>query len=62
MSSHIDTQSIENADLREVWSVAEFSRRFRLDEREEDRLLKLFGHFATKQELLANVQRPCRFR
>lgn len=66
MSTHIDVNQIdedrENDRLREVWSVADFSRRHRLEKDEEQRLLKLFGSFATKQELLSNAQRPCRFR
>lgn len=66
MSTHIDINQINddhhNDRLREVWSVTEFSRRHRLEKDEEQRLLKLFGFFATKQELLSNAQRPCRFR
>ncbi len=66
MSTHIDISQInddrQNDRLREVWSVADFSRRHRLEKEEEQRLLKLFGSFATKQELLSNAQRPCRFR
>ena len=62
MSSHIDATKIENDSLRQVWSVSEFARRHRLDADEEKRLTALFGLFATKQELLANAQRPCLFR
>ncbi|CAN7470661.1 MULTISPECIES: hypothetical protein [Rhizobium] len=62
MSSHIDTKQIEHEGLRQVWSVRDFARRHRLDKEEEKRLLALFGSFATKQELLANAQRPCLFR
>ncbi len=62
MSSHIDATKIENDSLRQVWSVSEFARRHRLDADEEKRLTALFGSFATKQELLANAQRPCQFR
>jgi hypothetical protein len=62
MSSHIDSKQIENEGLRQVWSVREFAHRHRLDKEEEKRLLALFGSFATKQELLANAQRPCVFR
>jgi hypothetical protein len=62
MSSHLDIQTIDNQRLREVWSVRDFARRHRLDKTEEKRLLTLFGSFASKQELLANAQRPCLFR
>lgn len=62
MSSHVDNKQIENEGLRQVWSVHDFARRHRLDEQEEKRLRSLFGSYATKQELLANAQRPCIFR
>ncbi len=41
----------------ELWSVFEFARRYRLDRNEENRLLKLFGVFASPRELLANARR-----
>jgi hypothetical protein len=62
MSTYVDTTRIQDDKLREVWSVAEFARRHRLDEREEARLRKLFGEFATRHELLMNAQRPPMYR
>ncbi|TNM65262.1 hypothetical protein FHP24_02985 [Aliirhizobium smilacinae] len=58
MTSHIDTDEIDRKALREVLSVANFARRYRLSIEEEQRLTKLFGQFATKQELLMNARRP----
>lgn len=62
MSSLVDTTKIEDNKLREVWSVAEFSRRHRLDDQEQKRLRTLLGDFATRHELLMNAQRPPVFR
>jgi hypothetical protein len=62
MSSHINFETIGENKLREVWSVSDFARRHRLCNEEEARLKTLFGDFATKQELLANAQRPPLFR
>jgi hypothetical protein len=58
----IDTKEIDEAKLREVWSISEFARRHRLDHAEEQRLRKLFGDFASRHELLMNARRPPQFR
>lgn len=62
MSTHIPSETIDTTKLREVWSVEEFCKRHRLCDEENARLRTLFGAFATKQELLANAQRPPLFR
>jgi hypothetical protein len=62
MTSHISNSDLQEKGLRKVWSVADFSRRYRLDAEEEARLLKLLGPFATQQELLMNASRAPRFR
>lgn len=62
MTSHSNIGEIQNNDLKKVWSVADFSRRYRLDKEEESRLLKLLGPFASEQELLMNASRAPRFR
>ncbi|AYG57520.1 hypothetical protein [Rhizobium jaguaris] len=62
MSSHINIEKVGENKLREVWSVEDFVRRHRICKEEEARLKKLFGDFATKQELLSNAQRPSQFR
>ena len=41
----------------ELWSVFDFSRRYRLDKTEESRLLRLFGPFASPADLLNNARR-----
>ncbi|MGO4436782.1 hypothetical protein [Rhizobium sp. RAF56] len=62
MSSHIQIGEIAQGKLREIWSVREFVRENDLDEKTEKQLLALFGSFATKQELVANLERRCRTR
>ncbi|MEF0942740.1 hypothetical protein [Rhizobium sp. BR 362] len=62
MSSLINLDKVGENKLREVWSVEDFVRRHRICKEEEIRLKKLFGDFATKQELLSNAQRPPLFR
>ncbi|MBB3428814.1 MULTISPECIES: hypothetical protein [Rhizobium] len=62
MTSLLKIEQIEESKLREVWSVEDFVRRHRICKEEEARLKKLFGDFATKQELLSNAQRPPQFR
>ncbi|WP_047454087.1 hypothetical protein [Rhizobium rhizogenes] len=57
MSSHVAIEAVGETTLREVWSVEDFARRYRIGKEEEVRLKKLFGDFATKQELLSNAQR-----
>jgi hypothetical protein len=53
---------MEDKGLKKVWSVADFARRYRLDNEEEARLMKLLGPFASQQELLMNASRAPRFR
>ena len=62
MTSLLKIEEVEESKLREVWSVEDFVRRHRICKEEEPRLKKLFGDFATKQELLSNAQRPPQFR
>jgi hypothetical protein len=45
------------APSEELWSVFDFSRRHRLAKKEENRLLMLFGPFASCHALLANARR-----
>ena len=58
MSSHIDPKITSLLDARKVWSVSDFARKQGLDRNQERELVQLFGHFATKQELMANCLRP----
>jgi hypothetical protein len=62
MSKHLDAGKVENAEIKKVWSVADFARRYRLDQMEEHRLTKLLGPFASEQELLMNATRAPQFR
>lgn len=58
----IDEKSLEAGQLRRVWAVTEFCKRYRLDATEENRLRKLLGDFASHNELLMNAQRRPAFR
>ncbi len=51
-----DPNDINPGDAYRVWSVTQFSARYRLDEQEQQRLLQLFGPFATTCELLYNAR------
>lgn len=62
MTSHLSISDSEQAGLKKVWNVADFSRRYRLDDHEMQRLLKLLGPYASEQELLMNASRAPRFR
>jgi hypothetical protein len=48
----IDFSNTEEFRLREVWSVQEFARCYRLTKMEESRLKMLHGPFAEMRELL----------
>jgi hypothetical protein len=62
VSQHIDVSEVENSSLRRVRSVDDFCRRYRLCDAEKLRLTRLFGQFATEQELLMNATRAPVFR
>ncbi|PYE29541.1 hypothetical protein C8J32_1011414 [Rhizobium sp. PP-CC-3A-592] len=62
MSEHIDVAKVENSPLRRVRSVEDFCWRYRLGDDEKIRLMRLFGQFATEQELLTNATRAPVFR
>jgi hypothetical protein len=43
-------------DNGHLWSIPDFARRYRLEKREENRLLTLFGPFASFRDLVSNVE------
>ncbi|MGR9221240.1 hypothetical protein ACU8OK_27085 (plasmid) [Rhizobium leguminosarum] len=55
-------ESLENVEIKPVWSVNDFAKRHHLTDIEEARLLQLFGPFATASELLHNAPREPRWR
>jgi len=59
---HIGQEQIEDTPFTRVWSVQEFCKRHRLDAKEQNRLIQMFGNFATGSELLNNAKREPRFR
>lgn len=58
----VEQKKIEAQQNVRVWAVAEFCRRYRLDNVEESRLRKLLGDFAREHELLMNAHRKPAFR
>lgn len=62
MSEHLDRAKIEDGKTRSVRSVDDFCQRYRLSQEENVRLTRLFGNFASEQELLMNARRPPVFR
>jgi len=59
---HIDSTAAEPIAATKVWSVTEFCSLHRLDDKEEAKLLALFGQFASTSELVHNVTRRTRSR
>ena len=59
---HIDSIAAEPIVATQVWSIAEFCWKHRLDAKEEAKLTALFGKFATTSELVHNVTRRHRAR
>ncbi|MDM9619448.1 hypothetical protein [Rhizobium sp. S96] len=53
----IDPAKTDEFKLREVWSVQEFARQYRLSKMEESRLKMLHGPFAEMRDLLAGRER-----
>lgn len=58
----IDQTLLDETSATRVWSVAEFCKRYRLDQSEQTRLRNLLGEFANQTELLMNAQRKSSFR
>ena len=53
----INAEKYVPARLARVWNICDFAKRFRLDQFEEKRLLKLLGPTATERQLLMNAGR-----
>jgi hypothetical protein len=58
----VEPNNVGTGTTTHVWSVKDFSKRRRLKEEEEARLLQLFGPFASASELLHNAPREPRWR
>lgn len=59
---HVEFDDVVTNTLMEVLSVRDFAKRYLLTAQEEERLVTLFGGFATRAELLANARRAPLFR
>lgn len=53
----IDSTKMDEAGLREIWSVHAFAQRYRLDRMEESRLKMLHGRYAEMRDLLSALRR-----
>jgi hypothetical protein len=62
MTERPDPIHIDPEEAYKVWSVTEFAARHNLDDEQQQRLLKLFGPFATACELLYNAERDPKWR
>ncbi|WP_413711690.1 hypothetical protein [Rhizobium sp. Rhizsp82] len=58
---HLKPEQIGEDPLIRVWSLSDFCTRHRLDAKEQQRLMQLFGPFATANEL-HNARREPKFR
>ncbi|MDK1489365.1 hypothetical protein QN219_04750 [Sinorhizobium sp. 7-81] len=59
---HVEAEKLSKNTVAKVWNVREFCQQHQLGEKEESRLRRLFGRFATASELLHNAKRPPRWR
>ena len=57
-----EPKPVSDDKLTKVWSVSEFCLRHRIEQAEKERLIQLFGTFATASELLNNARREPKFR
>ncbi|WP_413712524.1 hypothetical protein [Rhizobium sp. Rhizsp82] len=62
MMEHIEPERISDNPLTKVWAVADFCARHRINSTEMERLIQLFGPFASASELLHNARRDPKFR
>jgi hypothetical protein len=62
MTERINTQDIEGKGLKAVMSVRDFCLAYKLTSDEQIRLIRLLGTYATKQEILMNVQMKSKVR
>jgi hypothetical protein len=62
MTERINTQDIEGKSLKAVISVRDFCLAYKLTSDEQIRLIRLLGPYATKQEIMMNVQMKSKIR
>lgn len=62
LSKHIDKADLKIEGAQEVMTIIDFALKYKLTSDEQLRLTKLFGMFATKQELLMNARTKSRIR
>ncbi|MGE7369861.1 hypothetical protein ACQKKX_12480 [Neorhizobium sp. NPDC001467] len=57
MSADPSGLSNQTSPVGKVWNVSDFARRYRLEAKEEERLVALLGAVASEHELLKNASR-----
>jgi len=62
VSKHIDKAGLKIEGAQRVMTIIDFALQYKLTSDEQLRLTKLFGTFATKQELLMNARLRSRIR
>lgn len=62
MTARIDTQNIDEKNLKAVMSVRDFCLAYKLTSDEQIRLIRLLGTYATKHELLMNARMKSKIR
>jgi hypothetical protein len=62
VSKHIDKTGLKIEGAQRVMTIIDFALEYKLTSDEQLRLTKLFGMFATKQELLMNARTKSRTR
>jgi len=62
LSKHVDTAELKVEGAQQVMTIRDFALKYKLTSDEQLRLTKLFGTFATKQELLMNARLKSRIR
>ncbi|RVI72448.1 hypothetical protein CN188_33030 [Sinorhizobium meliloti] len=59
---HVEAEKLSKHTVAKVWSVREYCEQHQLGGKEEIRLRRLFGRFATASELQHNAKRAPKWR
>ncbi|MCD2180799.1 hypothetical protein OCK02_04880 (plasmid) [Rhizobium sp. TRM96647] len=55
---HIEIGNLDPEQAKRVWEVSEYCRKAGVSRREEQRLIKILGRYASAHELQMNIVRP----
>jgi hypothetical protein len=62
LTERVDTENVEEKNLKSATSVRDFCLAYKLTSDEQIRLIRLFGTYATKHELLMNARMTSKVR